>query len=204
MPRMTTRKRRKNSSRSRTAARVAPATSGEPPAPAEEKPVRGVKLKTVSAFTMIFALACLAAFMAGRVPAISADSQQTTAKESPMFLGLMNATYQAKNLDAAKAWYAKALGIQPYFDQPFYVGFNVHGYELGLVPETAAGDKRAAAGVAYWNVADAHATYQRLIDLGANAREPVQNVGGDIFVATVHDPFGNVLGIIQNPHFKPE
>jgi predicted enzyme related to lactoylglutathione lyase len=197
MPRMTTRRTKGNSGWSRAAVPAAPLLL-------VEKPVRGVKLKTVSAFTMFFALACLAAFVAGRVPAISADSQQTAAKEIPMFLGLMNATYQAKNLDAAKAWYTKALGVPPYFDQPFYVGFNVHGYELGLVPETAAGDKRAAAGVAYWNVADAHATYQRLIDLGATVREPVQNVGGDIFVGTVHDPFGNVLGIIQNPHFKPE
>lgn len=121
-----------------------------------------------------------------------------------MFLGLMNATYQAKNLEAAKAWYSKALNVQPYFDQPFYVGFNVHGYELGLVPEKAAGENRAASGVAYWSVADARAVYQRLIDLGATPREPVQEVGGDILVATVHDPFGNVLGIIQNPHFKPE
>jgi predicted enzyme related to lactoylglutathione lyase len=197
MPHMTTRRRKMDSGWSRATVPAAPLCL-------VEKPVRGVKLKTVSAFTMFFALACLAAFVAGRVPAISADSQQSAVKESPMFLGLMNATYQAKNLDAAKAWYSKALGVQPYFDQPFYVGFNVHGYELGLVPETAAGDKRAAAGVAYWNVADARAAYQRLIDLGATAREPVQDVGGDILVGTVHDPFGNVLGVIQNPHFKPE
>jgi|SRR5580704_147759 predicted enzyme related to lactoylglutathione lyase len=197
MPRMKTQNRKINSGWSR--ATVAPA-----PLKLEEKPIRGVKLKTVSAFTMFFALACLAAFMAGRVPVISADSEQTAAKGSPMFLGLMNATYQAKDLNAAKAWYAKALGIQPYFDQPFYVGFNVHGYELGLVPETAATEKRAASGVAYWRVEDASAAYQKLIELGATPREPVQNVGGDIFVGTVHDPFGNVLGVIQNPHFKPE
>jgi predicted enzyme related to lactoylglutathione lyase len=197
MSRMTKRGTKKNSGWLR---------STVPPAPLQiaEKPVRGVKLKTVSTVTIIFALACLAAFMAGRVPTIAADSQQTAVKESPMFLGLMNATYQAKNLDAAKAWYSKALGIQPYFDQPFYVGFNVHGYELGLVPETTAGEKRAAAGVAYWRVEDARAVYQHLIELGATAREPVQDVGGDILVGTVHDPFGNVLGVIQNPHFKAE
>ncbi len=197
MHRMNAQRRNKNSGWSRAVV---------PPAPLQvmEKPVRGVKLKTVSTFTIIFAVACLAAFMAGRVPASAADSEQTAAKGSPMFLGLMNATYQAKNLDAAKEWYAKALGVQPYFDQPFYVGFNVHGYELGLVPETAATEKRAPAGVAYWRVEDARAAYQRLIELGATAREPVQDVGGDILVGTVHDPFGNVLGVIQNPHFKPE
>jgi uncharacterized glyoxalase superfamily protein PhnB len=197
MPRLTTRRSTKNSGWSRAAVPAAPLRL-------EAKPVRGVKLKTVSAFTIFFALACLAAFMAGRVPTIAADSQESAAKESPMFLGLMNATYQAKDLNAAKAWYAKALGVQPYFDQPFYVGFNVHGYELGLVPETEAAAKRAASGVAYWRVEDARAAYQRLIELGATAREPVQDVGGDILVGTVHDPFGNVLGVIQNPHFKVE
>lgn len=197
MPRMTAQRKKENSGWSR--ASVAPA-----PLRLVEKPARGVRLKTVSTFTIILAVACLAAFMAGRVPVISADSEQSATKGSPMFLGLMNATYQAKNLDAAKAWYAKALGIQPYFDQPFYVGFNVHGDELGLVPEATAGEKRAAAGVAYWRVEDARAAYQRLIELGATAREPVQDVGGDILVGTVHDPFGNVLGVIQNPHFKPE
>lgn len=197
MPRMTTQRRKKSSGWSRAIVQPAPLQ-------VVEKPVRGVKLKTVSTFTIIFAVACLAAFMAGRAPAIAADSEQTAAKGSPMFLGLMNATYQAKNLDAAKAWYVKALGVQPYFDQPFYVGFNVHGYELGLVPETTAGEKRVAAGVAYWRVEDARAVYQRLIELGATSREPVQDVGGDILVGTVHDPFGNVLGVIQNPHFKAE
>ncbi len=194
-------------SRSKKRAKRLPATGVaaiSAPSPAGEKPVRGVKLKTVSAFTLAFALVCLASFMGGRPPVSAAPPEQTVAKESPMFLGLMNATYQAKNLDAAKAWYSKVLSIQPYFDQPFYVGFNVHGYELGLVPEAGAGEKRAASGVAYWNVADARAVYQRLIDLGATPREPVQDVGGGILVGTVHDPFGNVLGIIQNPHFKPE
>lgn len=197
MPRMTTQKRMRNSGWSR-------ATVPAAPLEVVDRPVRGLKLRAVSAVTIFFALACLAAFMAGRVPAIAADNQQAAAKESPMFLGLMNATYQAKDLNAAKAWYAKALGVQPYFDQPFYVGFNVHGYELGLVPETDAGAKRAAAGVAYWRVEDARAVYQRLVELGATAREPVQDVGGEILVGTVHDPFGNVLGLIQNPHFKAD
>ncbi|MGH9683855.1 MAG: VOC family protein [Candidatus Acidiferrales bacterium] len=187
-----------NTNRSCAASLIAHAAS----IPTDENSVRGVKLKIVSAFTLIFALACFAAFIAGRAPMIAAESEQAAAKEeSPTFLGLMNATYQYKNLDAAKAWYSKVLSIQPYFDQ-LYVGFNVHGYELGLVPETAAGEKRAASGVAYWRVKDARAAYQRLIDPGATPRELMQDVGGDILAASVHDPFGNILGIIQNPHFK--
>ena len=119
-----------------------------------------------------------------------------------MFLGLRLAVYSAKDLAKAKAWYANVLGVQPYFDQPFYVGFNVHGYELGLVPEPQATADRAAAGIAYWGVPDARAAYKRLLDLGATPREEIQDVGGGILAGTVHDPFGNILGVIENPHFK--
>ena len=104
----------------------------------------------------------------------------------------------------AKEWYSKVLGIQPYFDEPaFYVGYNVDGYDLGLVPATKAETKRAAAGVAYWGVEDAHVAYKRLIELGATPVEAVQDVGGGMLVGEVRDPFGNVLGIIYNPQFKP-
>ena len=119
-----------------------------------------------------------------------------------MFLGLRTAVYQVKDLAKAKAWYATLLSAQPYFDQPFYVGFNVGGYELGLVPEEAAGPKRAAAGIAYWGVPDARGAYQRLLEMGAVPQEPVQDVGDGVWIGAVHDPFGNVLGVIQNPHFK--
>ncbi|MGA8869824.1 MAG: VOC family protein [Candidatus Acidiferrales bacterium] len=119
-----------------------------------------------------------------------------------MFLGLRTVVYQAQDLARATEWYTKVLGSQPYFDQPFYAGFNVGGYELGLVPEPNAGLKRAAAGLAYWGVADARAAYQRLLELGATSNEPVQDVGEGILVGSVHDPFGNVLGVIQNPNFK--
>jgi predicted enzyme related to lactoylglutathione lyase len=119
-----------------------------------------------------------------------------------MFLGLRTAVYQVQDLAKATKWYSEVLGLQPYFDQPFYAGFNVGGYELGLVPEPGAGMKRAAAGIAYWGVADARAAYQRLLELGATQNEPIQDVGEGILVGSVHDPFGNVLGVIQNPNFK--
>jgi predicted enzyme related to lactoylglutathione lyase len=119
-----------------------------------------------------------------------------------MFLGLRTAAYQVRDLDKAKAWYASVLGSQPYFDRPFYVGFNVGGYELGLVPDTGAGPKRTPAGIAYWGVEDAQASYKRLIDLGASGQDPIQDVGDGILIGAVHDPFGNTLGIIQNPRFK--
>jgi len=119
-----------------------------------------------------------------------------------MFLGLRTAVYQVKDLAKAKAWYANVLGIQPYFDQPFYVGFNVGGYELGLVPTEGAGPQRVASGTAYWGVLDAHAAYQRLLEIGATPQEPITDVGQGILLGAVYDPFGNILGVIQNPHFK--
>lgn len=179
--------------------------AGVPPMP-EERPVRGVKLKTVSTFTMIFAILCLGAYLAGRTPspAEAATNPAAQQKEQPMFLGLQTATYDVRDLAKAKAWYSKVLGEQPYFDQPFYVGFHVGPYELGIVPQENAAAKRGRAGVAYWGVADARAACQRLLDLGATPLEPVQDVGDGILVAAVHDPFGNILGVIQNPHFQQD
>ena len=177
-------------------------------APVEEKPVRGVKLKHVSTVTMVVAFVCLFAYLAGRVDVSAATSApgygQGAAEERTMFLGLRTAKYEVADVTKAKEWYSKVLGIQPYFDEPvFYVGYNVGGYDLGLVPAPKAETKRAAAGVAYWGVEDAHAAYKRLIELGATPVEAVQDVGGGMLVGEVRDPFGNILGIIYNPQFKP-
>lgn len=117
------------------------------------------------------------------------------------FLGLRTAAYSTRDLAAAKAWYARVLGLEPYFDQPFYVGFNVGGYELGIVPDEAAGADRPAGGTAYWGVQDAGAAYQRLIGLGATPVEAIQDVGEGIKIGAVRDPFGNILGLIENPTF---
>jgi predicted enzyme related to lactoylglutathione lyase len=127
------------------------------------------------------------------------------AKEPHMFLGLRTVKYDVPDIAKAKAWYTKVFGVEPYFDQPeYYVGYNIGGYELGLTPEPKAGAKREAAGVAYWGVDDAHVAYKRLIELGATSVSEVQDVGGGILVGEVRDPFGNVIGVIYNPHFKPD
>ncbi len=118
-----------------------------------------------------------------------------------MFLGLRTAIYRAKDIDAAKSWYTSILGFGPYFDEPFYVGFNVGGYELGLLPSEVASE-RAEGAVAYWGVDDAAGALKRLLELGARLHEDLQDVGGGIQVAAVKDPFGNVFGVIENPHFK--
>lgn len=118
-----------------------------------------------------------------------------------MMLGLRTVKYSVTDLGRAKAWYTEVVGHGPYFDEPFYVGFNVGGYELGIVPD-GGGPLRAEAGVAYWGVRDADAAYARLIALGATPQDPVQDVGGGIKAGAVHDPFGNIVGVIENPHFS--
>jgi predicted enzyme related to lactoylglutathione lyase len=117
------------------------------------------------------------------------------------FLGLRTLGYVVPDLAKAKAWYASILGIEPYFDEPFYVGFNVGGYELGLQPAEHA-VTHGNNSTTYWGVADVKVTYKMLLGAGATAHEEPADVGGDIVVAAVKDPWGNVFGIIYNPHFK--
>ena len=121
-----------------------------------------------------------------------------------MFRGLRTVVYQVEDLDAAKDWYARALGFGPYFDEPFYVGYTVGGFELGLVPPEEGAPSGAGGTIAYWGVEDIDSAMAKLLDLGAVLHGAVQDVGGDIRVGSVIDPFGNLLGIIENPHFKPE
>jgi|SRR5580692_9423575 predicted enzyme related to lactoylglutathione lyase len=115
-----------------------------------------------------------------------------------MILGLRTAIYPAPDLLAAKRWYAEMLGVAPCFDEPFYVGFSVGGFELGLLPEATPG---TCGPQPLWGVADIDSAYARLLTLGATPLAPVADVGAGIRVAAVADPFGNRFGIIQNPHF---
>ena len=119
-----------------------------------------------------------------------------------MFLGLRTVIYHVNDIEKAKAWYGRVLGFQPYFDRPFYVGFNVGGYELGLLPDDSGSSGTADSVVAYWGVDDAQESFKRLLELGATKHEDIQDVGEGIIVGAVKDPFGNIFGIIKNPHFK--
>ena len=114
-------------------------------------------------------------------------------------LGLRTVVYHTPDLAAAKAWYSRVLEREPYFDQPFYVGYEVGGFELGLIPDAKPGE---SGSVAYWGVPDAALELRRLESLGATVREPVQDVGEGIKVAVVADPFGNSFGVVENPHFS--
>lgn len=117
-------------------------------------------------------------------------------------LGLRTTIYKVSDMVAAKAWYTKAFGVTPYFDESFYVGFNIGGFELGLQPEDTPTIEKADTVLSYWGVENIQEVYQHLLDNGATVHEPPTNVGGELMVASVKDPWGNVVGVIYNPYFK--
>lgn len=119
-----------------------------------------------------------------------------------MLQGLRTVIYGVNDIAHAKAWYSQALGMAPYFDEPFYVGFNVGGYELGLDPNTKPNSAVSAGVVAYWGVENISAELKRLLEIGGKEHSAIQDVGDEIQVASLLDPFGNIIGLIHNPHFK--
>ena len=117
-------------------------------------------------------------------------------------LGLRTAIYKVGDIVKATEWYAKAFRTKPYFNEPFYVGFNIGGYELGLQPEESPTTEKPESVTALWGVDDIHAEDKYLLELGATVFEVPTNVGGELMVASVKDPWGNILGLIYNPEFK--
>jgi len=116
-----------------------------------------------------------------------------------MIKGLRTAIYPVADLAAAKDWYIKVFDAQPYFDQPFYVGFNIGGFELGLLPQ--GGTPATAGALVYWGVEDIEAEVKRITALGATIHGDIQDVGDNIRTVELADPFGNLLCLIYNPHF---
>jgi predicted enzyme related to lactoylglutathione lyase len=125
--------------------------------------------------------------------------------------GFATISYWADDVEAARDWYAELLGIEPYFVRPeqgppAYVEFRVGDYqdELGIIdrryaPEGAAGGPGGA--VMHWHVDDVPATFDRLLSMGAKEYQPITPREAGWVTASVVDPFGNVLGIVYNPHY---
>ena len=110
--------------------------------------------------------------------------------------GIKTVLHPVSDLATAKAVYAALLGIQPQTDSPYYVGFEAAGQQIGLVP--AGGPQGMTSPVAYWHVPDIEAKLAEVTAAGATVNEPVHDVGGGRLVATVNDPDGNVLGLLQD------
>jgi predicted enzyme related to lactoylglutathione lyase len=121
-----------------------------------------------------------------------------------MLNGLRTVTYTVDDLKRAKAWHADVLGTEPTFDAPYYVGFNVGGDELGLLPAVDRGPEEAGRTVAYWGVDDVEAAVERLQKKGATIRKEIQDIGEGIRLATMRTPVGTVLGVIENPNVDAE
>ena len=111
--------------------------------------------------------------------------------------GIKTVLHPVSDLATAKTVYAALLGIEPQTDGPYYVGFDTAGQHIGLVP--GGGPQGMTSPVAYWHVSDIEAKLADLTGAGATVKEPAHDVGGGRLVATVTDPDGNVLGLLQDP-----
>ncbi len=112
-------------------------------------------------------------------------------------LGVKTILHPVKDLAKAKPVYAALLGVAPSVDSAYYVGFEAAGQQIGLVP--GGGPQGMTSPVAFWHVADIHGKMAELAAAGAKVREAAHDVGGGRLVATVTDPDGNVLGLVQDP-----
>jgi predicted enzyme related to lactoylglutathione lyase len=127
--------------------------------------------------------------------------------QTQVLRGLATINFYAADHAAAKKWYSEFLGMEPYFNVPGYSEFRIGDFEheLGLIDSSfaPAGAANGAAGaITYWHVDDLHATFDKLISMGATIYQPIIPRGNNGFVtASVVDPFGNLLGIMTNPHY---
>jgi predicted enzyme related to lactoylglutathione lyase len=105
--------------------------------------------------------------------------------------------YPVKDIARAKTLYSKLLGIEPYLDEAYYVGFRVGDQEIGLDPNGHS--KGMTAPVGYWLVDDIKKSLQILLDAGAQAQQEVKDVGGGKLIASAKDADSNIIGLIQSP-----
>ena len=111
-------------------------------------------------------------------------------------LGIKTVLHPVSDLATAKEMYAALLGVPPTTDESYYVGFEAGGQHVGLVP--GGGPQGLTSPVAYWQVPDLEAKLAEVTAAGATVKEPAHDVGGGRVVATVTDPDGNVLGLLQD------
>lgn len=107
--------------------------------------------------------------------------------------GVKTILYPVENMTQAKALFSKFLGVEPYADQPYYVGFKIDDQDIGLVPNNPE-----AGMTAFYHVDDIKNSLQILVDAGAAIIQNIKNVGGGRLIASVKDKDSNIIGLIQN------
>jgi predicted enzyme related to lactoylglutathione lyase len=117
---------------------------------------------------------------------------------TPKLLGLRSLIYHTVDLESSKKWWVQTLGYEPYFDQPFYVGFDIGGYELGFVPDAIVQNGPTT----YWGVDDIESAFTDFTDKGAQVVSGIEDVGEKIKMAVLRSGEGELFGLIFNPHFK--
>ncbi|KND50049.1 MAG: hypothetical protein AB203_03610 [Parcubacteria bacterium C7867-008] len=113
-----------------------------------------------------------------------------------MFKGLRSVIYPSTDLEADKKFWEEVTGIKPYFDQPYYVGFDINGSELGLDPN--ASKEGLTYPVTYWRVVDTKVASEKILASGASINSEAKDVGGGMMMATFKDKAGNIFGIIEH------
>jgi predicted enzyme related to lactoylglutathione lyase len=143
---------------------------------------------------------------------VDLDGTTRTSEEHVMLRGMSTVALLAEDFEGAKRWYADLLGFAPYFDQPWYAEFRVgdQQHELGILNARYAADlggvpavDRPGGVVLYWHVDDLDVALARTLDLGARPFQPPRDFGEGFRGACVLDPFGNLLGLMHNPHHLP-
>jgi predicted enzyme related to lactoylglutathione lyase len=111
--------------------------------------------------------------------------------------GMDTVIFPVHDVDKAKPIYTRLLGVEPYLDQPYYVGYRTGGQEIGLDPNGHA--KGMTGPIGYVEVPDITASLAALVEAGGSVKDDVNDVGGGKLIATVADPDGNTLGLAQSP-----
>jgi predicted enzyme related to lactoylglutathione lyase len=175
------------------------------------------KLILVSVYDSFLILTCVIFIGTLEIPFKLANGLNTTEQmenntiDKQILRGLATVNFYADDIQAAKKWYSELLGIEPYFarpdpEHPAYIEFRIGDYqhELGIIDSKYA-PKSATVGpggeIVYCHVDDVKSTFEKLLAMGAKEYEPIINRGEDFITASVVDPFGNILGIMNNPHY---
>lgn len=125
-----------------------------------------------------------------------------------MLRGLCTINYYAADLTAAKQWYSDLLGVEPYYQRPGYIEFRIGDYqaELGIIDRQyyhggPDAPNKPAGAITFWHVDDINATLERITGLGGTVYIPPRDFGNNFIVAAALDPFGNIVGVMENPHY---